>query len=325
MQDNVVEMKVTYDDYGQYNDTDPLTPICGIGNDFRANKTCFLEFTAPKFMEPPILIHYELTNFHQNHRNYYQSRDEFQLNGRVGDQDSISRDRCQPLNKLGNITLNPCGMIANTMFNDVITLETGRDIDNEQLVMLEDGIAWASDLKYTFNQPEGFKYEECPECDDSCCDGSEWSCKEPYRDPKNASLCFKFFYPDDESTQYLWETYPEVVSPLEGVTNEHFVVWMRVATQPTFRKLYGWIDQAIPEGETLTFRVNANYVVTRFRGSKSLIVGTSNIFGGRNPYMGPIFYWVGFFCLLAGTFFALKHLFRPRRLADRKYLHYKED
>jgi len=320
MQNDIVEMKVTYDDYQQYNDES--TPICGIGNEFRANRTCYLQFIAPKEMQPPILIHYELTNFHQNHRMYYQSRDEYQLYGQVGNQYQVQRDRCHPLYQLGNITLNPCGLIANTMFNDVITLESGNDIFGDALIMSEEGIAWESDLKYMYNQPDGFKYEECPECNETCCQSDEWSCTEPYLDPKNGK-CYKYTYPDDDTTQYLYETYPEIVSPLEGVTNEHFIVWMRVATQATFRKLYGWIDQPISKGETLVFRVNANYVVTRFRGSKSLIVSTNNIFGGRNLYMGPVFYWVGLFCFLAGTFFALKHIFRPRRLAERKYLHFK--
>lgn len=29
-----------------------------------------------------------------------------------------------------------------------------------------------------------------------------------------------FYYPDEEHVQYLYETYPEVISPIEGVTNQ---------------------------------------------------------------------------------------------------------
>mmetsp|Transcript_1671 Transcript_1671/g.2392 ORF Transcript_1671/g.2392 Transcript_1671/m.2392 type:complete len:191 (-) Transcript_1671:96-668(-) len=190
--------------------------------------------------------------------------------------------------------------------------------------MSEEGIAWQSDLDWLFNQPDGFKYEKCPDstCSADCCDGDSWSCDKPYDDGED---CYRYFYPNDETTQYLHETYPDIVNPLEGVTNEHFVVWMRVALQPTFRKLYGWINQPIKKGQQLQFDIVANYVVTRFKGSKSIIITTNTIFGGRNIYFGPMFYWVGFFCLGAGTFFALKHTIRPRALADRSYLHFKTD
>ena len=36
-----------------------------------------------------------------------------------------------------------------------------------------------------------------------------------------------------------------------NVDNEHFVVWMRNAALPTFRKLYGVIDRNLKKGEKL--------------------------------------------------------------------------
>lgn len=56
----------------------------------------------------------------------------------------------------------------------------------------------------------------------------------------------------------------------QGVTNEHFIVWMRTAALPQFRKLYGKIDTDIPAGTTLTFNVDAYFEVTSFGGKKSL-------------------------------------------------------
>ena len=276
-------------------------------------------------MNPPILIHYELTNFYQNHRSYYTSRDPEQLHGTVGSQSRVNREACEPLNTLGDVILNPCGLTANTFFNDYFTLISGNDATGQPLKVNEEGIAWVSDLEYIFNQPNGFRSEACPNgCTSDCCATEEWSCREHYYDPKT-DTCYRYDYPDDDRTQYLHETYPDIISPLEGVTNEHFVVWMRVAAQPTFRKLYGWIDQPIRAGELVEFQINANYVVTRFGGSKALLVGTTSIFGGRNIYLAPVFTGVGIFCLVAGAFFALKHMIRPRKLADPSYLYYKED
>ena len=326
IQKNTVELKQVYDAYSP--DYDVNETVCGIGNEYNANRLCNITFTAPRDMVPPILIHYEVTNFHQNHRAYYKSRDPFQLLGQYENQASIDGEMCDPLNRLGNITINPCGLIANTFFNDQFSLVGGVDSRQQPLIMREDGIAWQSDVEFGFAQPKGpngFTFSECIQCDASCCNSDD-SCIDglPYVDPKT-DKCYRFFYPLDDTTQYLYETYPNVISPIEGVTNEHFIVWMRIATQPNFRKLYGWIDQPIFEGTTLTFQIQSNWVVTRFKGSKALVISTTSIFGGRNPYLAPVFIYVGYFCFLAGIFFTLKHTLRPRKLADPAYLSYKED
>jgi hypothetical protein len=61
----------------------------------------------------------------------------------------------------------------------------------------------------------------------------------------------------------------------QGVTNEHFIVWMRTAGLPQFRKLYGKVltstgGEDIPAGTTLSFTVNANFEVSSFSGKKYL-------------------------------------------------------
>lgn len=194
MSNDVVEVRVEYDNW---QDPDPL---CGIGSTPNANINCTLEIPIPKDMEPPILVHYELQNFHQNHRSYLKSRDSYQLLGSL-DQTPLQAAECEPLVKLGNITLNPCGFIANTLFNDVIKL------NDDTLIMQEKGIAWTSDLEYMFAQPEGFKAEVCPNttgCTASCCDGDEWSCETPHQNEEDGE-CYRYFYPNDNTTQYLYE------------------------------------------------------------------------------------------------------------------------
>lgn len=316
---DVVEIKTVYDG------VDKKDQICGIGMRYNANENCTLMFTAPRDMEPPILIHYELTNFHQNHRSYVSSRDDFQLAGRSSGQDPISAVACDPMNKLGNIALNPCGFIANTFFNDVFTLQPGiKDSNGNEVVMVEEGIAWQTDLEFRFAMPDGYKQALCDVCDASCCQENAFSCETPVISKKDG-LCYAYNYPYENSTQYLYETYPNVISPLEHVTNEHFVVWMRVATRPQFRKLYGYIEQTIPAGTQFSFDINLNYVVESFEGTKAIIISTNTITGGKSTLIGQTFYYMGFFCLFCGVMFATKHWFRPRKLADRKYLHYKEE
>lgn len=215
----------------------------------------------------------------------------------------------------------------------MITLESivtpdGTVLDDAPLV--ETGIAWQSDLEWKFRQPEGFRYEECPGGEDECdcsqlgADGERlWSCTEPYRDEDG--LYFRYYYPDDETTQYLYETYPMVVSPIDGVMNEHFVVWMRVAALPQFRKLYGYIERTIPAGSTLTFAIEANYAVERMRGAKALVVGNTYAFGTKNHWLGTLFIIAGGIAGLLGVLFAAKMVLSPRKFADRSHLRFKED
>lgn len=318
MSNNVAEMYQKYDSYGDPN------PVCGIGSTANAGKKCQIEFVAPRDMEPPVLIHYEVDNFYQNHRRYITSRDDTQLLGSI-EQTEYSASFCEPLVKLGNVTLNPCGLQANTLFNDVITLQSGNDTDGFPLVMVEEGIAWQGDLEFKYRQPDGFRYETCTSCDDCSCDGPDWSCEDrgPYIDPDG--ICHRYFYPNDNTTQYLHETYPMVVSPIEGVLNHHFVVWMRAAALPKFRKLYGWIDQHVAEGTVLKFEVEANWEVQSFRGGKALVVSDSHTFGGKNEELANNFIIVGGMCMFFAIIFGLKHTFRPRKLADKEYLLYKED
>jgi hypothetical protein len=43
-----------------------------------------------------------------------------------------------------------------------------------------------------------------------------------------------------------------------GVQDEHFIVWMRTAGLPSFRKLYGRIDRDLSAGTTLEFLVSSS-------------------------------------------------------------------
>ena len=314
-----------------------LVTGCEIGNNpnamYTQNRSCQIQFQVPFSkgdMQPPVLVHYQVNNFYQNYRDYQASRDMGQLLGQLT-QDMVSAGLCEPLNIVKDdqgmdIKINPCGLIANTLFNDVFTLESvvGPDgVPIEGAVMNETGIAWRSDLQWKYRQPEGFNYEVCPSLEECSCNGTEWSCEEPYESPDGTY--YRYYYPEDDTTQYLYETYPMVVSPIQGVLNEHFVVWMRTAALPNFRKLYGYIDVVIPAGSVLTFNVQANWAVEQSHSAKALVVSDNYIFGGKNHWLGTMFIAVGGIATILGLFFLVIQLFYPRELGDRKYLKFKED
>jgi len=98
-----------------------------------------------------------------------------------------------------------------------------------------------------------------------------------------------------------------------------FVVWMRAAALPTFRKLYRIIQTDIQPG-LYTVRIWNNYPVTSFGGHKYVVLSTTSWLGGKNPFLGYAYMVVGAVCILLGVSFAIKHAVNGRRLGDTAYL-----
>lgn len=94
----------------------------------------------------------QLNKFYQNHRRYVQSRSDSQLRG----DSSPEVSSCDPLESWGGKTLYPCGLIANSVFNDTFTGSVCTSPDVNTCTELTDknwdrnGIAWPSDLDEKF-------------------------------------------------------------------------------------------------------------------------------------------------------------------------------
>lgn len=113
-------------------------------------------------------MYYGLTNYYQNHRRYVKSRDDDQLLGRLSPTPSTD---CDPFGKTDNgMPIAPCGAIANSLFNgkssstchstrsqryylsDTFYLKSQKYND---VTLLNTGIAWPSDKKMKFKNPDG--------------------------------------------------------------------------------------------------------------------------------------------------------------------------
>lgn len=186
--------------------------------------------------------------------------------------------------------------------------------------MDESDIAWPSD-KEKFKQPEGFESAQVTDAAKTCEELNLNEACKTYVNP-NTNVTYKYYYPDEDTVQYLYQTYPDQISPIDGVTDQHFMVWMRTAALPTFRKLYGKIDHDFKKGDELEFTVTANYYVSGFSGSKSLVISQVGEFGGRNPYLGIAYIVVGSICLMFAFLFATKQLLAPRAVADPSLLNW---
>merc|ERR1711871_988642 len=139
----------------------------------------------------------------------------------------------------------------------------------------------------------------------------------PYDPDCAVGTCKLFYYPKEEAGSgfhYLYELYPEIVSPVVGMKNEHFIVWMRTAGLPEFRKLYGRIESSIAAGTTISFDVTNNFHVGDFEGEKALVITTLSSVGGKNPFLGIAYMVVGVLCIILALLFGVKQVMSPRKL-----------
>jgi len=83
---------------------------------------------------------------------------------------------------------------------------------------------------------------------------------------------------------------------------EHFIVWMRTAGLPNFRKLYGKISDTLQPGTYSVF-INNNYDVNGFDGNKSIVLSTTNALGGKNYFLAVCYLVVGSLCLVFAAIF----------------------
>lgn len=256
-------------------------------------QTCVIQFNLPKDLDPPIYLFYKLTNFYQNHRKYVESYDVKQLRGDAvlpGDLDS----HCDPLKqkKVGDDekAVYPCGLIANSYFNDTfsspVLLNSKSGSDNETYHLSEKDITWKSDKDHKFKKT---KYD--------------------YKDivpPPNWAKMFPDGY-NETNVPNLHEW-------------EHLHNWMRTAGLPEFMKLYSKNTTEKFSSGTYEMSIGLNYPVSIFGGSKSIVLTTSSVLGGRNLTLGIIYIIVAVIALVCAIAFFLQHLIKPRKVRDHNFL-----
>ncbi|XVE99013.1 hypothetical protein REPUB_Repub03eG0159900 [Reevesia pubescens] len=101
---------------------------------------------------------------------------------------------------------------------------------------------------------------------------------------------------------------------------EDLIVWMRTAALPTFRKLYGKIEQDLQPNETIHVTLQNNYNTYSFNGKKKLVLSTTSWLGGKNDFLGIAYLTVGGLCFFLALSFTVVYLVKPRRLGDPTYL-----
>lgn len=269
-----------------YTGIDPSSP-CNKCLNVSWNSTpcvCVINFTLNYAFESNVFMYYGLSNFYQNHRRYVKSRDDSQLNGDKNSLTNPSKE-CDPYRVNQNKPIAPCGAIANSMFNDTLTLYRIVNGTEKDITLTKNGIAWWTDKNVKFRNPSG--------------NGSD-TLKDIFKDTTKPINWQKPVYELDP-------TNPDN----NGFVNEDFIVWMRTAALPTFRKLYRLIEKnekpfALEPGN-YSLKVEYNYPVLSFDGRKRMILSTISWMGGKNPFLGIAYITVGSICFFLGVVLLIIH------------------
>jgi len=96
-----------------------------------------------------------------------------------------------------------------------------------------------------------------------------------------------------------------------NMKDEHFIVWMRYAGLPTFRKLWGRVDEDILPG-TYQITIDNRFDVAPFDGKKSVVFSTTNSLGGKSYKLAACFFIAGSCTALYLIFLAYK-TFRQKK------------
>lgn len=245
----------------------------------RINEDCDVEFTVDKKMEQPVMIYYQLNNFYQNHRRYVKSKSDSQLNGEYQTLNEIKNsDDCSPVE-----TNEEMGKTKSKNGNDLIPSD----------VAIPCGLIAKSLFNDTYTL---------------------------YNSDKTQLI-------DIDENDIAWEAdkklkYKNIKKPPEGkkwediqwidMTDEHFMVWMRPAGLPDFRKLWGRVRKDLEPGKYV-MTIHNNYDVSAFSGEKYLVLSTVNAFGGKNAFLGISYVVVGGICILLAIVFLVGYQIHQRK------------
>jgi len=231
---------------------------------------CSKRIEITKNMTAPIYFSYELVNFWQSHRVYLMSRSDNQLEGSV-----LNTVVCSPSSTLDDKVIYPCGLLPQSVFTDRFFIDVERNGFNQSLCQPsscprhEDDITW--DDYWNLFEEDG-TWEQI----------GTWG----------GLADSRFKTPNVFPSSELWTR----DSPFLNGTNLHlpypnnsdFIVWVRTAVKPTFKKPFRVIrDYDLMEGDILYVNI-FQYFDQGVKGEKHFSIETSPGFGPKSAKLGAM-------------------------------------
>jgi hypothetical protein len=262
----------------------PQDPLCwrNVTNQAAIENECHVVLNIAEDMKAPVYFYYEIRRFYQNQRVYVKSQASTQLKG--------GKDTWQSLDKYRNYLDTQCVQSGFDKCKTGAVKVPGKD----SYFCNPCGLVARSFFTDEF---------EIADANGAELAGSNWT-QEGVAWPRDKEEKFR---PTDVSNRFNVRTAEEDAL----VTDPGFMVWMRTAALPEFRKLYRVVNRDLKKGQTFTIKVRNNYDVSSFGGEKLFVLSTMSWLGGKNEFLAGIYIGVGGLCLfLAAVFGTLEKLQR---------------
>lgn len=263
-------------------------------DDSQERGTCQIRFTIPHEIKKSVYVNYLLERFSANHRRYVLSFSEDQIRGKRASWSDIHDNtgiNCKVLGRDDNgKIIYPCGLIANSMFNDSYPMELINVNDNTNYSLTNKGINWHSD-KGRFKKTKYSPTEVVP--------------------PPNWVKMYPEGYNDTNMPNiHEWE---------------EFQNWMRPAAFGHAAKLIRVNkNDSLPAGE-YQINIGLHWPVTEYHGKKGVYITHGSSIGGKNPFLGIVYLIGGCLCCGLALILLLFWLFSGRRLGDPSMLSWNQN
>jgi hypothetical protein len=247
--------------------------------------TLKIELTTP--MKPPVMVYYQLNNFYQNHRRYVKSKSDAQLSGKMVTLEEVQKTGdCSPVETNAHMGKNQ-SISGHKLNPNDIAVPCGliaKSLFNDTFKMVYKGLDGTSEEEVTINESD-----------------IAWEADKQlkYKNVQN---------PNDKNDKEYYKNVQWI-----DMTNEHFIVWMRPAGLPNFRKLWGKIKGEGLKVGKYDIKIQDNFQVSTFNGEKYFVLSTVNAFGGKNKFLGIAYLVAGGVSLALAITFLIGYKIHQRK------------